>query len=1587
MYYKKSSDDDSKWDVLDYGSIYDAHISIIKTGLENATAYDYVLVLDESSITKKPGNTDFEKDMLFVKKGTFATKNADYTVSFNKVSDHTIDKDNKETYATFNVKLTNNSGKELDNVVFANFKVVATEKDVEKETKTYTISFVKGADGKTYDAVWEAPYSFSNNVNYTYTIKDVSLYILENGTRHKVKTLEGTYGTYIYINEGALDSVSANAIKFYDIDGNEIKDNTVKLNSGSYGKGIQYMTFDTYQDGDTDIVVARENASADKDKYVNGWTRITKTEGDTDAVYVDSSYGYDGTIRALTPGTVKITFTYFDSEGNETDLKAVLTVEVKDFRPFYEEEVNGVKKELSADPSNGRSVVINANTSKTFVIKDYTKLPVATASGNTTFEVKKPGVASVNGQAVTGLTFGKTDVVATTAEGFKVLMVVSVKAAPKGIMLYDLVADDSNYPAILKGDVYKVCTLADYKIVLKETPDCNYGSIDINNTDYDVEISDNDDNNVQFSYYYDELDFNNGDPNKIYTITISPKNADFAPVSFKIQVLDAPIISGPAYAIADLKMKKLGDVPIPEACTQGVVWCEPATKLDGMKSDQNWSTDCWAKYDGDIYYPLKKEISVYYDYDFKPYVSDTYYALGDIQNNVVQVMGVGGYDDSLELTFGLSSKYNRLNDSSKVSVVVEPVNGLVIDDEKDKEGYPNDGKISVWATKKGNYTLKATYYYVQGDYIKPLCKTTYKFVAVDTEIVNQIALEVYSADGVKIAAVPSEANGFEYYDIKGDETVQVVATAYNRNYTAAPEDRIMDPAKIKLSWASNDKTVADFAVKTPKDDSTKNTLKLNKEGNTYIQVTALDKCGVKTDKVYVENINLEPVVDHIGATKKDKVTVNLAYDFDSTAGIEYAVQNGGYIIIAPKHSYNDRLISAVLYENGKPSTDYKLVPYGQDSKYIIVPDAEVTATGNKTFTLKVNTKLSKKEVTLNVEVINKTPDIKAKATKKMNLFYKADTAEVILTAKKTVLDLEKAVWNPAVSENTVSGNRFVIAGNYTDSKGNPVVVFSQEGIDLQKKGKGYAIADTSIVAKPLSVKIEGYKDLIPVNAGKDVKLSVIYKNGALKADKASVCTALGIDTTRVWIKDSYLGKYLRYAPTTLTSTAETIANPETFELTNAGTNANLKFTRINEEGTSEFERNTGILQARLITESKKSSEKTKLTLYSNNWVTEKTVSITVKNIKPKVELTQPKLVYNTRLGGAIYELLKIKGLDNKAYLGNYYDIYNDPRYISEITDAEVKGTNKNSQALINSGALEIGLNSRKGINYIDVRKNYNLTGDKGLNIKDGNYSFKITPVLSNGTKLNTVILKINITSKAPTVTVKVVGKLDAYDIRNYFIDTYGSYDVSGAYLTEPKFKNVPTSWENNYNHKPTLVGDYAEFFNVGYDSYDGKYHVAFNNPGMYYSVDNWATNNYSYKLSLQYTGTTTGSNDAISVTSKPVTIKTVQKAAKIKVLNTVTMYRNTTGDNYYAYLLVSNPWYQGSGNGTYDVDKDGEPDIYYYYSVSGGVGYVYFNTNSSRHMVHANFSKSSYSIPVEMRLKGRDDISADVKVNVKVTVK
>jgi hypothetical protein len=301
---------------------------------------------------------------------------------------------------------------------------------------------------------------------------------------------------------------------------------------------------------------------------------------------------------------------------------------------------------------------------------------------------------------------------------------------------------------------------------------------------------------------------------------------------------------------------------------------------------------------------------------------------------------------------------------------------------------------------------------------------------------------------------------------------------------------------------------------------------------------------------------------------------------------------------------------------------------------------------------------------------------------------------------------------------------------------------------------------------------------------------------------------------------------------------------------------------------------------------------------------------------------------------------------------------------------EIKGADNKSQALLNDDILLV---EQTGNYTIYTRLNSaKLAGQATPN---GTYTYNLTPYYTNAegsrVALNTLKLKITFTDKAIAAKVKAKGSID-------LTYQYNSYWKNSVVLT-PTFSNLGSGYTVT---NATLTGEYSSYFDLSrYSSNSNIYYVEPAGTGQLKAGQN-------YNLQVVYTIQTSG-GDTLQVTSNTFKIKPKQTAAKITVLNNnQTLYAGASDLSRSYTLTTSNYYYEITNvRGGLDVNKDGKNDISVSVrSTSNNYAYLTVSLADEDAVLAASKGKS-YSIPLTVTLRGRDGVSKDCTVTIKVNVK
>ncbi len=748
-----------------------------------------------------------------------------------------------------------------------------------------------------------------------------------------------------------------------------------------------------------------------------------------------------------------------------------------------------------------------------------------------------------------------------------------------------------------------------------------------------------------------------------------------------------------------------------------------------------------------------------------------------------------------------------------------------------------------------------------------------------------------------------------------------------KNFTlkASVRDRGDKELDTVLQWKTSDKSVA--TVTADKKDTHTASVTVKGEGHAILTATAKDAAG------HSVTLNLE-VQNHRPRVDTAKATVNIAYDYENYSGRNYAAAAGAVEIVPV---YEESIKSVKLCdENGQPRTDLQADRYSYGSgseKYLIAPvEAEIpTGTYNCKLMVTTNTDVEY-SYNLKVSVVDKAPSVSAKMGTAPNLFFTDSVGRINLTVGDNRY-VQSVTWE---DQSEGVNNGFALASSYYINKNKYVsyINVSQQPNLRVTDGK---LTDAGVGKGTLTVKIWGYRKLYTFN---DFQIKYAYKKPTIvtKSASSNVVPTVGQNQGWFWFYDKTNKKNLYYEE-------EAVRGSEYDEI-------------IWDSEDVELDVSYGDVD--YVYSGKAGTRKLTMTLDSLCWREPLKAVHTIKVIKPKAYLRYSQLVFNTAVKSTASVNVELK---NTGYLINFDDLV-------------VEGANPASKKLMEN---DLFLITTSGRTVTVSMSEAEMMGEK---IPAGTYSFKVTPFCKNpetGDRmaLNTMTLKIKVVNKPVSAKVSPKGTLNL---------TYGAsfapyYDKKDyVVLADPKFSNMADGYSiSGYK----LVGEYSDYFSLNYGNimYANKY-------GNHYYIgikDRTSCKlkaGQTYKLAVEYT-IRTNNGEQFTVTSNTFKIKPKQTAPKVTVSNNnQTLYAGAGSVLSRSYQLSVPGYYTiSSVSGSIDCNKDGKADI----TVSGSSTVTVRIADPDA--VGASASGKSYSIPVTVRLQGRDGISKDVKTTIKVKVK
>ena len=837
---------------------------------------------------------------------------------------------------------------------------------------------------------------------------------------------------------------------------------------------------------------------------------------------------------------------------------------------------------------------------------------------------------------------------------------------------------------------------------------------------------------------------------------------------------------------------------------------------------------------------------------------------------------------------------------------------------------PTVDGLTITKNDDGTYTITAQ---KAGKYtLQPVVKANDKVIA-------KTSYKIQAVEEKQVGSITftTETEGVT---IDGNKVIfDTVDSKKDFTLKATVKDRYGEEIPTTLQWKTTDKTVAMVAPVSKQDTHSAN-VTAKAEGHTVITVTAKDAAG------YQAELDVE-IQNHAPRVNKNKATVNIAYNYNDYSGEGLAYSAGAVEIVPVYGEYiSDVQVFDKTGEN--PEMNLKLERY-IGYEYLVEPTSEEIPTGTYDCTLRVTTnKGIAYNYPLKVSVVDKAPTVSVKMGSLVNLFFTNSTGEVKINISGNNR-VDSVTWE---DKSEGAGNGFSMSAWYSSSK-NKYTSYATISQQQNLKVVNGSLQDANVAKGTLTVKVRGYRKTYTFD---NFEVKYNYKKPSLVTKKASssIAPSVGANSYYFTMYDSTFKRYIYYS--------ENYASRYNYYFDEITCDSeDVVLTTYTSDSRVDY-RYTG----------KESSKKITLTVDSATWREPLKATHTIKAIAPKAYLYKTQLTFNTSVKTQAYTYVYLKDT-----------------WAVGCTDIVIKGANDQAQKLLDDDLFVITSSS----NVITVKQSE--ADLMGATIPKGTYSYKVTPYCKNaqtGEKvaLNTLTLKIKVVDKPVTAKVSPKGGLDLVNSASYN-SYYSSNDNllgKNVVVVDPTFAN----WSDGYyvsDYK--LVGEYSDYFSLryGYDRIGQKYGYHY-----YITIDSADRGKLkagqAYKLAVQYT-VKTESGDSFTVTSNVFSVKPKQSKAKITVSNNNQILyagaENNCGRTYY--LIPSSGYSIISSYGSIDCNKDGKPDIV----ASGSTGGDLRVEITDWDAVGASASGKSYSIPVTVKLYGRDGISKDVTVSIKVKVK
>ena len=1179
---------------------------------------------------------------------------------------------------------------------------------------------------------------------------------------------------------------------------------------------------------------------------------------------------------------------------------------------------------------------------KVYVDELYAYIPDSNGGGSNVGDTTIKGLKGTQSEPVT--------IMKETETGIEVIGVTGYSAERQSVVKYDIKTNIITFDAVgttklyLEYEGYKVRVNTESYIktaayYVDSLSNKKYPGIEVSENTYDILVD---------QVYQINLKSINGDTIKDYNnfnITMEPADSTAVTVNVKnfkltaVSETTAPIkitISpkeGTEYdneyyadAVFYVNVKSLPE----ENVAQMYVLVNEDKFLSDVELEQGWK---WENEKVALYALRKTQSYVFKAYyaleDHYPISQDITVHIGEIKDLKVEDLTKTNYS----VTAGLVDKIEvKISFASVGKIDAQDLAKRLTANSDDvtitlKSSNNNEAVYEIAAKTAGSYELTASVFSTQ--YNKDILQKKIVLTASEDSFVRSI--RVFNTSKTPAEEITEEG-------LLLDSTLDIGSTI---TLKATPFDYAEKEMEGQnFIWTTTDKTVA-MVSPAGKNDSINANLLIKGEGNAVITVKSTDVAGVSYSFI-VEVKNIAPRLNG------NKVTVNTALDYRIGEGRDIAYKYYGFIELV--EAYDNKITSIDYYkktkktfeleeEAGKEATVFNYnVKFGVGNKRDIIPmpiDPDLK-NGKYEIWVVVKTELSEAVYTypVTITVMKKAMKVKA-VSDNINTFYMLrNNDDIAYTFTGDYINNPTVTWVQKSNDHVGFKISKYIYYNETKKKWCSSVDTSA----LEMNGK--VPADGTAIGT-LSFEFRGYRDLVVLE---NFKIKNCYKIPKIVsvASQTTVSTACGIDKAAFYLYQSDAKKRISY-------------HDEESKYRYSSYKCNIE--EVNVYPTSDY---SDWMEYVYTGENK--VENVLISLRSNYWREKVVVKHRINNVAPTLILEKPKMTFNWNLPGMDTSVLLVKKAQNGAIL----------------KDVIVTGKNAAAQQLIDENVFTFTLGDNK---YLDVKLNYIEALNKKY--KDGTYSFDVKPVFINTITGKEVtgkacVLKLTLTSKAPVVNLYASGSID---LAKYpMLDWWEFY--KNAVKIKYTFKNVNSNYEEIGRE---VIGDYADYFEIWWsDAGNGWYLVP--KPGMEGKLKAGFVYNIQIKFTLKMKdGVTT------EIISKPYKLKLKQSSVGVKITpKPQVMYLSNDDVTREYEVTVSNAYYRiDSITGALDVNKDGKNDL-----IVSKVSKKDDNRTAvvtikivDRDAISTTLKGKSYSIPIEVMLRGADGVSKNVKTKISVTVK